>query len=133
MAEREWALLARARLTRLEQGWRDEVSHAAAKAGDSTDDDKCSTVADAVRDDLLKASDRMWSELRQTLSLLDALVDRGGKAEDQHDAVHREVAEELRRDAEERTELLDADAWRRDLVDRFLQNYDSFTTENPSL
>ena len=153
MAEREWALLARARLTRLEQGWRDEVSHAAAKAGESTDDDKCSTVADAVRDDLLKASDRMWSELRQTLSLLDALVDRGGKAEDQHDAVHREVAEELRRDAEERsqfskhgedaryadlddaarTELLDADAWRRDLVDRFLQNYDSFKEENPSL
>ena len=44
MAEREWALLARARLTRLEQGWRDEVSHAAAKAGDSTDDDKCAGV-----------------------------------------------------------------------------------------
>ena len=25
------------------------------------------------------------------------------------------------------------DAWRRDLVDRFLQNYDSFVEENPSL
>ena len=81
------------------------MSHAAAKAGDSTDDDKCAGVADAVRDDLLKASDRMWSELRQTLSLLDALVDRGGKAEDQHDAVHREVAEELRSDAEERSQF----------------------------
>jgi hypothetical protein len=157
IAEKEWALLARARLTRLEQGWRDEVSRAAARAGESADDDKCASVADAVRDDLLKASDRMWSELRQTLSLLDALVDRGGKAEDQHDAVHREVAEELRRDSEERsafaehvekhgedaryadlddaarTELLDADAWRRDLVDRFLQNYDSFAGENAQL
>merc|ERR1712138_341658 len=138
MAEREWALLARARLTRLEQGWRDEASHAAAKAGDSTDDAKCAGVADAVRDDLLKASDRMWSELRQTLSLLDALVDRGGNAEDRSqfskDAErHGEDARYADLDDAARTELLDADAWRRDLVDRFLQNYDSFTAENPSL
>ena len=79
------------------------MSHAAAKAGDSADDDKCAGVADAVRPPLRRPPH--WSELRQTLSLLDALVDRGGKAEDQHDAVHREVAGELRRDAEERSQF----------------------------
>lgn len=146
MAEREWALLARSRLDRLEVTWRADVG--AAGAGGA--DDSCGGAVADARAELLASSDALWGELRQTLSLLDALVSRGESAEQQHDVVQREILDELRRDGEERAkfadhasqadaaprdayaelddaarkELLDADAWRRDLVDRFLANYD---------
>ena len=162
MAEKEWALLARSRLNRLEQKWREDVASVASAAGREADEG-CASEMDAVAADLTERTDALWAELRQTLSLLDALVSRGDSAGERHDGVQRDIMEELRRDSEERSafaagtaddaaadaaargagfgedysslddgarkELLDADAWRRDLVRRFLENYDRFTEE----
>ena len=152
IAEREWALLARSRMNRLEQTWRSDVAALAEQRGREADDACADGAVAALRADVLDRSDAMWSELRQTLALLDALVSRGESAGERHDSVQRDIMEELRRDGEERDafggsaaaadasyaalddaarkELLDADAWRRDLVRRFLENYDRFAEEN---
>ena len=104
MAEKEWALLARARMTRLEQAWRDGVAESAAAARGAGE---CDGAVSDLREDLLRKTDALWSELRQTLSLLDQLVARGEAAEDQHDSVQAQILAELKRDGEEHQSFAD--------------------------
>lgn len=73
--------------------------------------------------------------------LLDQLVERGGDARERHDAIQAQILQELRHDAAEREafrerqsapaaalddaarrEMIDADAWRAELIARFSQN-----------
>ncbi|KAJ1463514.1 hypothetical protein M885DRAFT_503926 [Pelagophyceae sp. CCMP2097] len=139
--ERDLALLARARLARLEREWRTNVTALAARAGAEGCEAR---VASEVTEDVLRASKTLFAQLARTLALLDTLVERGDAADARHDAMQREILEELQKDAAEgahfkglhpdgaaegddaaQAALLDAEEWRTELAKRFYERYDA--------